>query len=71
MSKQPFDGVGALYHTPVSGILMVVTAGAYTAKECRERGGMGSTFSCLNFKGAIMWYCVTWQEAFHLVESVQ
>lgn len=29
---------------------MVVTAGAYTAKQHREQGGLGGAFSCLNFK---------------------
>lgn len=43
MSKQLSDSIGALYHTPISGILMVVTAGIYAAKQC-WRGEAGVVF---------------------------
>lgn len=43
ITKQLSDGIGALYHTPLSVILVVVTAGTYTAKQC-WRGEAGVVF---------------------------
>lgn len=43
IAKQLSDGIGALYHTQISGILVVVTAGTYTAKRC-WRGEAGVVF---------------------------
>ena len=40
MPKQLSDGIGAPYHTPVSGVSMIMTADTYTAKQ-RWRGEAG------------------------------